>query len=247
MTGSHDPLWPDSADSHHTEAGIDGLPDPNRPPYPGQRFPEERFPWPPRAGSSPLVALIETWKLSVFQPTLFFQQLPVPHSIGSAVLYYLIVGIPAVGITLFWQMLFRLLYSSAGFEPASAAAPESAAWMPIVQFLLSPLFLLVGLGISFVVTHLLLMIFRGANRGAGTTLRVLCYSYGPALFVIVPVVGALVGGVWTIVLAIIGLREAHQTDGWRAATAILLPIVAAFFLVVALFIVVGALGLYLAS
>jgi hypothetical protein len=117
--------------------------------------------------------------------------------------------------------------------------------MPVIQFLLSPLFLLVSLGISFVVQHLILLLVGGARRGPGTTLRALSFSYSPALFAIVPIVGALVGGIWTIVLAIIGLREGHQTDGWRAATAVLLPVVALLFLITIAVIFIGVAATFL--
>ncbi len=207
---------------------------------------DDWFPWPPRAGRSPLDALLRTWKLSVFQPTRFFRAMPVPAPIGPAVLYYLIVGIPALGISLFWQMLFETIYTTAG----SGSAPRESTlgtWLPLLQFLLSPIFLLLGLGISFVIHHATLAILGGARRGPGTTLRTLCFAYSPVIFAAVPFIGAAVGGVWMIVLAIIGLRETHQTDGWRAATAILLPVAVIIFLGIVAAVLVGVLAAYLTA
>jgi hypothetical protein len=170
--------------------------------------------------------------------------MPVPAPIGPAVLYFLIIGIVAVGLSLFWQMLFQAIFASAGLVEATEPSAIDA-WMPVIQFLLSPLFLLISLGISFVVQHLILLLVGGARRGPGTTLRALSFSYSPALFAIVPIVGALVGGIWTIVLAIIGLREGHQTDGWRAATAVLLPVVALLFLITIAVIFIGVAATFL--
>lgn len=200
--------------------------------------------WPPRPGNSVLEAFFRTWRLSVFEPTAFFRALPSPRPVGPAILYYLLVGVPAVGIALFWQSLFALAMDAFGLVHSDVEPMGLDAWWPVVNFLLSPIFLLLGLGISFVITHLLLLIFGGARRGAGTTMRVLCFAYGPALFGVVPVIGSLVGGIWSIVLAIIGLREGHQTDGWRAATAVLLPIVVIIFLCIAALILIGVLATY---
>jgi hypothetical protein len=198
--------------------------------------------WPHRPEGSALESFFQTWRQSVFQPKMFFRELPVPRPVGPAVLYYLLVGIPAIGITLFWRALFTMAMSALGIAAPEELASEFGGWMPVLYFLFSPVVLLLGLGISFTVTHLLLLILGGARRGAGTTMRVLCFAYGPALFAVVPFIGSFVGGVWSVILAIIGLCEGHRTDGWRAAVAILLPIVAAFFLTIVIFAMVFALA-----
>jgi hypothetical protein len=208
---------------------------------PASRPSDDWFPWPPRPGSSPLEAFFQTWKLSVFQPTRFFQGLPAPRPLGPAVLYFLIIGIAAVGISLFWLTLFEATLAATGLR-AEADGPVLGPWMPVVQFLLSPLFLLLGLGISFVVHHAILALVGGARRGPGTTLRVLSFAYGPALFAVVPLLGPVVGGFWMLALAIIGLREAHQTESWRAATAILLPLVLLILLSIAAAVIIGVLA-----
>jgi hypothetical protein len=172
--------------------------------------------------------------------------MPVPAPIGPAVLYFLIIGIPAVGIGLFWRMLFEIASAGSGFAAAPLDAPIGP-WLPLIQFLLSPIFLLVGLGIGFVINHAILAIVGGARRGPGTTLRTLCFAYSPVLFAVVPFVGAAIGGVWTIVLTIIGLRESHQTDGWRAATAVLLPIVILTILFIIAAALIGVVAVYLAG
>lgn len=197
----------------------------------------EPFPWPPPAGESALDALAATWWASTFRPTRFFRAMPDPPPLAPALLYYLIVGVTAAAINLFWRSLFRLLGSEGlgSFYEAMGVSP--AAWSPLVNFLLSPLTLALELLVAFAVIHGLLWMLGGARRGARTTLAVLCFAYSPRLFVVVPVLGEIIGAIWMVVVAIIGLREAHRTDGWRAALAVLLPL-ALFFaigLVIAVF------------
>lgn len=202
---------------------------------------EGEFPWPPPEGRSAIEALVDTWRTSVFQPTRFFRAMPTPDSVGPAVVYYLIVGVLSVGLSLFWQVIFDTLFSAAGFTTESDPSPLGG-WAPIASFLFSPVILLLVLGIGVLITHAILAIVGGARRGLSTTCRVLAFAYGPALFTIIPFVGALIGSVWSVVLAIIGLREAHRTDGWRAAVAILAPLVILIILAILFAIFIGVVA-----
>ena len=80
------------------------------------------------------------------------------------------------------------------------------------------------------------------QRGIATTVRVFAYAYSPALLAMVPRLGAFAGFVWMVVLAVIGLREAHRTSTGRALTAVLVPIVVAlgFLVLAALLMAAGA-------
>lgn len=201
------------------------------PPAPEQPNAPHPFPWPPHPGAPALDALVRCWQGAVFEPTRFFREFPVPGPLGPAVLYFLVVGIVAAAINLFWGSLFRF----GGVAAWGWGARGQGAWQPLLNFLLTPISLIVGLLVSGIIFHVLLVLMRGARHGFATTLRVLCYAYSPMLFVVVPVLGGIIGGIWTLVLTIIGLGEAHRTDRWRAMVAVLLPIVvlAVFIFVVA--------------
>lgn len=181
---------------------------------------EAPFPWPPPEGAGALGALAETWTDAVFTPTRFFRRLPRQAALAPPLAFFLVIGVVAEGIRLFWRSVFAL----AGV-PGILALDESGvgAWEPVVQFLLSPFWLLAGIFLVAGVVHLFLKVLGGARQGFRTTLAVACFAEAPQLFVVVPFLGGLLGGVWVIVLAVIGLREAHGTDGWRAALAVLLP------------------------
>jgi hypothetical protein len=160
------------------------------------------------------------------------------------VVYFLIVGILASAVEMFWQLT---LIPALGAEDGSPLAVLMLGQdeSPLLSFLLSPIYLLLSLGIATVIVHVALWITGGARRGMATTLRVITYSYGPQLFVIVPVLGMLVGSVWILWLSIVGLREAHRTDTWRAAIAVLLPFFAllGILLLLALALMAGGAGM----
>ncbi|MBI4409551.1 MAG: YIP1 family protein [Gemmatimonadetes bacterium] len=201
----------------------------------------EAFPWPPPPDRSILDALFETWRRSVFEPGRFFTTLPPRAGLGPPLLYYLLIGIASAGLDLFWR--FTLLLPLGAGETmglrALGIAPEGL-W-PVVEFLLSPLFLLVVLAFVTLTGHALLALLGGAHHGLNATARVFAFAYGPQLFAIVPLLGNLVGAVWMVVIAIIGLARAHRTDGWRAALAVLLPIGIVFFFLLIAFVFLGLL------
>lgn len=114
------------------------------------------------------------------------------------------------------------------------------AWSIVFSALLGWAIPLWGIIVSGLIVHLFLLIFGGAKQGLTMTLRVISYAYAPQIFVVVPLLGACVAAVWTLVLEIIGLASAHRTDTWRAALAVLLCI----FLGICCFVAVVAAYTY---
>jgi hypothetical protein len=53
---------------------------------------------------------------------------------------------------------------------------------------------------------------------------VVSFSQATSILFLVPFCGQLVGGVWCLVLYVLGLAEAHQIGHGKAAAAVLLPI-----------------------
>lgn len=197
---------------------------------------ESGFPWPPSEEGPILTALAATWKGATFDPGRFFAATPRDRGTGAALVFYLALGILVAGVTLFWSSMAVL--GTAG-EPSFMADLGLEPLNPLVRFLLSPLILLFALFLSAGVVHVLLLIFDGATHGFGTTVRVFCYAYSPAIFGVVPIIGPLVGGIWSVVLAIIGLREAHEAAAWKPAVAVLVPFLGAVLLAFLMFFVLA--------
>lgn len=176
------------------------------------------FPWPPPEGGALMAALVDTWRSATLAPAEFFRRIPREGGTGAALLYYLVIGVLVAGASLFWDMVL----GQAGM-PQERVAGEGAVGQPVVMFLLAPVILVIAVGLAAGVTHLMLLLLRGAGKRVDTTIRVFCYAYSPMIFGVVPVVGTVVGTVWMLGLGIIGLREAHGTTTWRAGMAVMLP------------------------
>ena len=196
----------------------------------------QRFPWPPAAHENVIIALAETWRWSVFHPRSFFRVMPSSDYL-SALSYFLPIAIVVEALNLFWSNMFEV----AGLTellPAFGAATPSAADR-LIDFLLSPIWLPLLLFFCALVVHVTLKLMGGASQPFVTTTRVLALAYGPRLFNVVPFFGSLLGGIWSLVVIVIGLREAHGTTTGRAAAAVFLP----FVLILTLLIAAGIMVL----
>ena len=205
------------------------------------------FPWPPSAEAGVVNAFVQTVEQSIRSPSEFFRALPA-RGYGSALSYFLIVGILAAGMRLFWSNVFELV----GYQPLGQAlgvsSPDAAD--RLISFLLQPLVLLGVLFGVALVTQAALHIVDAARAPLVSTTRIFAFSYGPQLFVAIPFIGAAVAFVGTLLLFTIGLREVHQTSTRRVLLALMLPfgillLLALIGLLVFVLVTVGAVVLRL--
>ncbi len=178
-------------------------------------------------------SLLRTWRDSLFQPSGFFRRVAWEGSLARPLLYYLLVSITSAFFVLLWRSTDAPLLPAA-FGPETPLAP-------LVQFFFEPFAALIGLGLGVLVLQLFALILAPARRGMRATARVFCYSAGPAVFTAAPIVGPAVGAVWSLVLLVIGLREAHRTTPGRAAAIVLIPVVG-FIMVLGLLVVLLVLA-----
>ena len=98
------------------------------------------------------------------------------------------------------------------------------------------------------ILHVCLMMVKGTKAGFEGTFRVVAYGYSANIFMVIPFCGGILAAVWAVVLSIIGLREAHETTGGKAAFAVFLPVIVCcgmrlFVLALILGAAAGSLGM----
>ena len=110
----------------------------------------------------------------------------------------------------------------------------------LVGLILAPIFAAIGLFIGAGILHLLVMLIIGSrNSGFESTFRVGAYSSVTSLVSWIPFVG-WIASLYGIYLAIMGMREAHNTTTGRAALVVLIPAVVVFLLALLLIAAIGA-------
>ncbi|QYZ78971.1 YIP1 family protein [Methanofollis formosanus] len=100
---------------------------------------------------------------------------------------------------------------------------------------------IIGLFVIGLIVHVLVALLVGGN-GLEATIKALAYASTPGLlFGWIPVLGFL-ATIWTLVLAVIGIREFHDTTTGKAAVAVVLPMVVLFGLFIVLIVMVAAVA-----
>lgn len=202
---------------------------------------DDAFPWPPVGDESVASAFGRTWTGAALHARRFFRAMPAEGAIGAALLYYIPLGIAVSGAGLFWTMVRGT--ATVERDEVLGRVDLMGEFSPVLEFLLSPLLLLLSLFLSAGVVHLLLKAFGGANRDFGFTTRVFAFSYSPQILGVLPVAGNAIGFAWMVVVAIIGLREGHRTTLSRVLPAVLIPVgIGLFFVAVAAFIAATGAG-----
>jgi hypothetical protein len=190
-----------------------------------------RIPWDDRGGLGILTALVETTRDVLGSPTRFFRTMPVTGGIGSPLLYAVIVGWIGLVATALYQAVFRSIAGSSfgalGDRPEIAAALGFAeSWGGfIVQAVFGGVFVVIGVLLGAGILHVMLLLLGGARRDFEATFRVVCFAQATSVVFLVPFCGQLIGAVWTLVLYVIGLAQAHEISNGKAAAAALLPLV----------------------
>jgi hypothetical protein len=172
-------------------------------------------------------------------PMRLFSAMP-SGDIGPPLLYGVLVNTVAIVFLVLWQMTFGSLAMLA--DSASAEEVMFSTWVMVVCMVFSPLLAAVALFIQTGIYHLVLLLLGDGQRGFPITFRAVAYGSTPQLLAVIPFCGELVGGVWNIILEIIGASQGHGTEWWRALLAYFLPTILCCCLAVWALMSLGFLG-----
>lgn len=188
------------------------------------------IPWEEREQRGFLAAFVENTKEVLTGPTRFYQRMPVTGGIPSPLLYGLLAGyLGLVATALYNAGINTALGTSLGHFTGASDMQQAMHLLQggaglVIQVVLGPFQIVIGLFLVSAIYHVLLMLFGGARKGFEATFRVACYSQAASVLGVVPVCGGLASAVYVIVLNIIGLSEAHGIGRGLAAAAVLVPI-----------------------
>ncbi len=204
--------------------------------------PREKTSWEDRESQGFFGGLWKTLRDTLFSPTEFFKKMPVTGGLTDPLLYALIVGMVGLMFSYVWQILFQgmiLNYLPAGIGGAARYdmfhGIGTGAGLAVMA-VASPFVIIIWLFIWSGILHLFLMMVRGARAGFEATFRTVSYSYGTSILMVVPFCGGIIAWIWSLVLVIVGLKEAHETTGGKAALAALFPLLLCCGLIIFLFI-----------
>ena len=211
-------------------------------------YPESSLPWQERQRhASGFAAMLKTIRVVLFQPSVAFSQIQVEGSLGSSMLFVVILGTAGAFFAAFWQVLMHLVGFAA---PLARGGGEEMAVLVggmgvyfVLLVLLAPLFILIGSFLGAGLLHVCLWLVGGVTQPFEATYAVVAYMSGStAVFNLVPICGGLVGWIWGLVVEIIGLARVHNTGVGRAVLAVFLPLIACCGVMGVIFFLAGGLG-----
>lgn len=171
-----------------------------------------------------LEGLYETAKLVITEPTQAFTRVRFGSDLGRPLLYAVIFGWIGIIASQVYEIALRgTLWQFLPWAPSRDEMFFSTG-MSVALMVAAPIFVLLGVFVAAVVIHLFLLLVGGGGAGLTTTVKVVCYASTVQISQVVPVCGGLVGGLWALVLYIIGLAAAHRISQGKAALAVLLPL-----------------------
>ncbi|MEW5986067.1 MAG: YIP1 family protein [Chloroflexota bacterium] len=105
----------------------------------------------------------------------------------------------------------------------------------LTAFLFTVLSTVIGWVLWSVVTYFVGTALFGGQSSMGEMLRVIGFAYTPQLLRVIPCLGAIIGGLWTLAAGFVAVRQGLDLDNTKA----FLTIVVGFIAYVALSVVLG--------
>jgi hypothetical protein len=182
-------------------------------------------------------AFVETTRQVLTRPTDFFRRMPIAGGLGGPLLYAVTAGwIGLVAAALYQSVWVSIVGPSVlpfGIEREEFARALAfmESWAGLVaQVVFGGVSVTIGVFITSGILHLMLLLLGAGQKTFEATFRAVSFAQAPMVLFVVPVFlvpgcGALLA-IWSLVLYVIGLSEAHQIGRGRAAAAVLLPLVA---------------------
>lgn len=186
-------------------------------------------PWEDRARLGFLTALVETVRLFVTAPGEGYERARRRGDLVSPIAFAVLISWVGAIIQSVWQFAFGwtfLPFLPSGMEGGGALHFAGSTFGLVVQMIVAPIFVLIGLFLVGGVVHLALMLFGGTREsttGFEGTIRALSYGSVAQLASLVPFAGGLISIVWSIVLYTLGLAAMHRTSQGKALAAVLVP------------------------
>ena len=167
-------------------------------------------------------AITSTVKGTLFSPGNFFKSLTSRGGQGKPFAFGLTVGSLGGMFSLFWHFLSVTTGREGTDDPVFGRMGIGLFFLTLI--IIIPMMVTVGIYIYSGILHLMLLLLRGGKNGFEATFRVVAYSQAAQLWGLIPFIGGAVGGIWQLIVLIIGLKEIQETSFFKVIMAFVIPL-----------------------
>ncbi len=193
-------------------------------------------PWENRSELGLWQGIFQTLKAALFSPETLFSSLTFKGGIREPLAFGLLIGSIGGMFSFFWQ--FLMLSGGLFYLLQSIFGQVAMGLFFFVVIIIVPIFVTLVLFLYSSILHILLLIVRGGKNGYEATFRVVSYSQAAQAWSLIPFIGGFIGGIWQLIIQIIGLRVIHETSYLRIILAFLIPVAFVFLLMIGVLILV---------
>jgi hypothetical protein len=164
-------------------------------------------------------------------------------TVSNSLPYYIII----LAIGSFLSAIVSVAITSTVLAALQEASAKLGLALPVLTgvgiIAITLFFIVLGIiGVFIVGAWLHLFVYLlGGRQGYGQTVKALMYGSTPLMLIgWIPIIGPVIGGIWSLVLDVLGIRELHQVSTARAVAAVALAFlvlaaiigfIAAFFII----------------
>ncbi len=197
----------------------------------------EGVPWESNTGRGMLMSFYRTIGGALFKPRKMFSSMAPYGKLAYPLSFAVMVGTIVILFSVLYHFFFISEFLFTEFSDFGSYRDSLLALggpaMLILAAIFAPVWVILAVYAWAITLHLSLLILSGATFRFRTTLKVVSYSCAAQLWNIMPFIGQAIGGIWGLIILIVGLGEAHRISKLKAFLAIiLLPLIVAIIGVV---------------
>ena len=158
------------------------------------------------------------------------------ETLGESIKYYAVIAAISAALN---ALLFALAFGTMFGQLRTMMGASAGAASAIVFFVILFIFQIIGVFISSAVFHIFVYL-AGGRKGLTQTIKAVIYGSTPGLLIgWIPFIG-MIGGLWSLVLEVLGIRQLHEMTTGRAVLAVVIMLVVFVVLTVLLAAVIAA-------
>lgn len=181
-----------------------------------ESYPEIEVPWERLDTFGFFSGIWETIKRAMLQPAIFFHSMPLGRGQIKPLIFYLLIAE--------FQIVMQMIWDMTGIGTHATSEAGIAGISTMMMLVGYPMILTVLLYSMAALVHLSMRLVGVVTRGFEGTLRALTYGSAPMILVVIPMVGPLIGAIWSLVVTFLGYKHIHRTSTVKVLAAMLLSL-----------------------